>query len=103
MAIAWVLAAVAGVVTPTAARFECGKTIVVARFTNGRATLNFEGREYRLGQVQTIEGARYAGAIRRGQVEFWTRGEGATLRVGRKLYPTCVLADLPAGNPSRTR
>lgn len=96
------LAAVTGVVTPTAARFDCGRTVVVARFSNDRAVLRVGDRDYRLAQVQATTGARYYGRVdRKRDVDFATNGTGATLRIGRKAYPACLLADPPLGALAR--
>lgn len=92
------LATVTGVVTPTAARFDCGRTGVVARFSNDRAVLRIGDRDYRLAQVAAATGARYYGRIeRKRDVDFAVNGAGATLRIGRKIYPACLLADPPLG------
>lgn len=96
------LATVTGVVTPTAARFDCGRTVVVARFSNDRAVLRVGDRDYRLAQVAAATGARYYGrADRKRDLDFAVNGSGASLRIGRKVYSACLLADPPLGALAR--
>jgi membrane-bound inhibitor of C-type lysozyme len=89
--------ALAGATVPTAARFQCGGTVVVARYYRQRAMLDFDGRRLRLAQTVSADGARYTGLTHRQRVEFWTRGDWARLTIGKRTWPECRLANLPAG------
>ena len=89
--------ALASITTPTSARFECGATVVAVRFTQARATLRIGNRAYRLGQVLAADGARYSGLVGKRRIDFWAKGDGATLMIGNRSYPSCKLAELPIG------
>lgn len=69
----------------TSAQYECGGgTSLTARFSppsysTGQVELVFgDGRSLTLPQVMSADGGRYAA----GDVEFWIKGKGATLRRG---------------------
>jgi membrane-bound inhibitor of C-type lysozyme len=89
--------ALAGATVPTASRFQCGGTVVIARYYRERAVLDFDGRRIRLEQVESADGARYTGLQGRRRVEFWTRGDWARLSIGKRFWPDCRLANKPAG------
>ncbi|CAM3234747.1 hypothetical protein SPAN111604_12230 [Sphingomonas antarctica] len=89
--------ALAGATIPTAARFQCGPTVVIARFSRDRVVLNFDGRLLRLAQTVSADGARFTGLDHRRRTEFWTRGDWARLTVGLRTWPECRLANMPAG------
>ena len=89
--------ALAGTTIPTAARFQCGPTVVVARFYRARVMLDFDGRRLRLAQTVSADGARYTGLTHHQRAEFWTRGDWARLSIARRTWPECRLANLPAG------
>ena len=89
--------ALAGATIPTAARFQCGPTVVVARFSRDRVVLNFGGRRLRLAQAVSADGARFTGLDHHRRTEFWTRGDWARLTIGPRTWPECRLANMPAG------
>ncbi len=89
--------ALAGVTVPTASRFQCGPTVIVARYSRQRVRLDFAGKRLRLAQAVSADGARYTGLDHRQRAEFWTRGDWARLTVGRRIWPDCRLADMPVG------
>ena len=89
--------ALAGATVPTAVRFQCGPTVVIARYSHERVRLDFTGRRLRLAQTVSADGARYTGLDHRIRAEFWTRGDWARLTVGRRTWPDCRVADMPQG------
>ena len=89
--------ALAGTTIPTAARFQCGPTVVVSRFSRDRVVLNFDTRRLRLAQTISADGARYTGLDHKQRAEFWTRGDWARLTIGKRTLPECRLANMPAG------
>lgn len=98
------LAAAAGVVTPTAARFECGGRSMVAQFTNGRAIVTLGDRQWRLAQVaSTLPEARYEGGTTRQPVRLLVGEQGSALSIGRRTLPQCRRADPPVVAPGTTR
>ncbi|MFW6342027.1 MAG: META domain-containing protein [Halothiobacillaceae bacterium] len=79
----------------TEATFLCGVLEVDARFSQERLALTVADQTYRLDQVISGSGARYLGKGPGNQaVEFWNRGDEATLTVGSQAYPRCVTASL---------
>ncbi len=87
------LSAGAGAAHATQAQYTCeGGTRLTAQFSppnvpNGRATLIFgSGRKVVLPQVMSADGGRYAN----GNIEFWIKGQGATLTQGGKSK-TCTV------------
>lgn len=76
----------------TSARYECSGGISLdaqfspPNYTTGRVELTFgNGRSLTLPQVMSADGGRYA----EGDVEFWIKGKGATLRRGAETA-TCT-------------
>lgn len=89
--------ALAGVTVPTVSRFQCGPTVIIARYSHERVRLDFSGKRLRLAQTVSADGARYTGLDRRLRAEFWTRGDWARLTVGKRTWPDCRVADMPVG------
>ncbi|MGC9455991.1 MAG: META domain-containing protein [Halothiobacillaceae bacterium] len=79
---------------PIEAAFLCGAKEVGAVFTDEQLLLNLDGASYRLEQAIAASGARYLGTTSDGQsVEFWNKGDEATLTIGDRSYPRCVTRD----------
>jgi len=74
---------------PVDAVFACGETRVEARFMNRRMALFMDGKAYALQQVESGSGARYIGRDLGKAIEFWNKGDEATLTFGAQTYPTC--------------
>jgi membrane-bound inhibitor of C-type lysozyme len=68
--------------------FRCGEVALVVAQEGDELLLALDGAGYRLPRVEAASGARYRrdGAT---PVEFWNRGDEATLRVGESSLPTC--------------
>lgn len=68
--------------------FRCGDVAAMVAAEGDELLLALDGAGYRLQRVEAASGARYRreGAT---PVEFWNRGEEATLRVGESALPTC--------------
>ena len=68
--------------------FRCGDVAAMVAAEGDELLLALDGAGYRLRRVEAASGARYRreGAT---PVEFWNRGDEATLRVGESALPTC--------------
>ncbi len=101
--IGWIVVACAGILTaacsssdessksdPVTAMFRCGESDVEARFMNRRMALFIDGRAYALQQAEAASGARYTGRDVNKAIEFWNKGDEATLTFGERLYPICL-------------
>lgn len=68
--------------------FRCGEVALAVAEEGDELLLALDGAGYRLQRVEAASGARYRrdGAT---AVEFWNRGDEATLRVGESALPTC--------------
>ena len=75
---------------PIASVFQCGRTDVEARFMNRRMALFVDGLAYALQQADSASGARYTGSDGPRKIEFWNKGDEATLTIGDQTYPTCL-------------
>lgn len=75
---------------PVSAVFQCGQSDVDARFMNRRMALFLDGRAYSLHQAEAASGGRYVGSDGPRKIEFWTKGDEATLTFGDRTYPTCT-------------
>ena len=75
---------------PVAAVFQCGEMEAEARFMHRRMALFLGGVAYPLQQAEAASGARYVGSDKTRKIEFWNKGDEATLTVGERTYPTCV-------------
>ena len=69
--------------------FACGETRVEARFMNRRMALFMDGKAYALQQADSGSGARYTGRDLGKAIEFWNKGDEATLTFGDRTYPSC--------------
>jgi membrane-bound inhibitor of C-type lysozyme len=74
---------------PITAIFQCGQAEVEARFMSRRMALFIDGRAYSLHQAESASGARYVGSDGPRKIEFWNKGEEATLTFGENSHPTC--------------
>ncbi|HEY4133870.1 MAG TPA: MliC family protein [Alphaproteobacteria bacterium] len=79
--------------SPVDAVFNCGPTRVEARFMDRRMALFIDGKAYALQQDASASGARYTGRDLNTPIEFWNKGNEATLTFGTRQYPTCVQTD----------
>ena len=75
---------------PIDAVFDCGGSRVEAHFMYRRMALILDGKAYALPQAESGSGARYVGSDGPRKIEFWNKGDEATLTFGDKTYPTCV-------------
>jgi len=82
---------------PVAAAFRCGESDIEARFMSRRMALFIDGRAYSLQQAEAASGARYTGSDGPRKIEFWNKGDEATLSFGERVYPTCAQTGTPAG------
>lgn len=80
---------------PTVAIFQCGPAEVEARFMSRRMALFIDGRAYSLQQAEAASGARYTGSDGLRRIEFWNKGDEATLTFGERVYPACTPAVAP--------
>jgi heat shock protein HslJ/membrane-bound inhibitor of C-type lysozyme len=99
-------AAPAAAVDPTpleVVAYRCGDLEAEARFYEEGAVLVVEGREYRLSQVLSASGARYASGSDPADVELWAKGPEAMLTLHGRRYPTCREADSDAWVGQRYR
>ncbi len=74
---------------PTDALFDCGGSRVETNFMHRRMAMIFDGKAYALAQAESGSGARYIGSDGARKIEFWNKGDEATLTFGEKTYPTC--------------
>ncbi len=78
----------------TATQFRCGSSRVEFRAQAGggdKAQLLVDGRAFALRQVAAASGARYGGGAGPDRVQFWNKGSEASLSVGDRVYPTCLV------------
>lgn len=78
------------IVAPIDAVFQCGPARVEAHFMDRRMALFLDGRAYALLQDRAADGARYTGRDGDKSIEFWNKGDEATLTFGERRYPACV-------------
>jgi membrane-bound inhibitor of C-type lysozyme len=76
--------------TPIDAVFQCGPTRVEAHFMDRRMAIFVDGKAYALIQDLAASGARYTGRDGDKAIEFWNKGDEATLVFGDRRYPACV-------------
>lgn len=75
---------------PVAATFNCGGAKVETNFLYRRMALVIDGKAYALHQAEAASGARYIGSDGPRKIEFWNKGDEATLTFGDRTYGTCV-------------
>lgn len=75
---------------PIAATFNCGGAKVETNFMYRRMALVIDGKAYGLHQAESASGARYIGSDGPRKIEFWNKGDEATLTFGERAYGACV-------------
>lgn len=76
--------------TASAERFYCAAQPIEVLTQDGAVLLTVGEREYQLTQVQSATGARYANDDPDNPVQFWSRGERASLEIGSRSYAECT-------------
>lgn len=74
---------------PVDALFDCGGSRVETNFMHRRMAMILDGKAYALAQAESGSGARYVGSDGTRKIEFWNKGDEATLTFGEKIYPGC--------------
>jgi len=69
--------------------FRCGDLEVVLIEAGAASTLRIADRKISLTPQVAASGARYAGNDAGQPLEFWSKGEEASLRIGEQEFPTC--------------
>lgn len=76
--------------------YDCAGTAIEVIYFEHRAILKFDGESVRLGPVAAASGARYQGWRADGVlIDFWGKGDTATLNVAGHDYPECTLIEAP--------
>ncbi|MDW8478680.1 MAG: META domain-containing protein [Xanthomonadales bacterium] len=71
-------------------RFRCGDLPLTAHFGRFEVTVELPDESFRLAEVASARGARYASGADPAEVEFWHEGEEALLTVRGTRYPPCA-------------
>jgi len=82
--------------------YICGDMRVSVGFLNDEAVLRAEGRDIPLRQVEAASGARYDG-VEEPDTGFWSKGDGALVRLNGRELPECHKVPPPAERPYRAR
>jgi len=75
---------------PVVTLYRCEESKVEARFMSRRMALFIDGKAYALQQAESASGARYTGRDLDKKIEFWDKGDEATLTFGDRIYPACT-------------
>jgi heat shock protein HslJ/membrane-bound inhibitor of C-type lysozyme len=82
-------------------RFDCGDTPLAFFRLGDDVQLGIDGRRIELRAAESASGARFEGEDEGRPVEFWNKGEEASLRIGDETLPTCRLAGEVTSAPYR--
>ena len=70
--------------------YQCESVQLETVYEDPQLVLTFDGNAFRLDPVEAASGARFAAGEGRSRVEFWSRGDEATFRLGEDEEPeTC--------------
>ncbi len=70
--------------------FRCGDLPLTVHFSRFQVTVELPDDRFRLAEVSSAGGARYASGADPAEVELWHQGEEAILTVRGTRYPVCV-------------
>lgn len=73
-------------------QYDCGGTSVAFGMAGDTPTLRVDGRDYALREAKSASGARYVGG-EAGSVEFWSKGDEASVMLDGAELPLCKVAD----------
>lgn len=70
--------------------FRCGDLPLTVHFSRFQAIVELPDEKFRLAEVSSASGARYASGADPAEVELWHQGQEAILTVRGTRYPVCV-------------
>ncbi|GLQ06734.1 META domain-containing protein [Sneathiella chinensis] len=70
--------------------YRCDGALVDTRMQGDKLELVMRGGKYLLSQEISASGARFVGPAADGEVEFWSKGDTATLTTGNKAGASCA-------------